>query len=121
MLYYVCYFLRFDDVEQELWPKGQIRAWPLLLLLQQILILDQLQSLDTSLIIQYSCHKSKGLCGGVVESSQLITALSQYYILTNNNINCQQELISYLVLHILLTYLVKHTVHNNVYLLNVVL
>ena len=114
-------FLRLDDVEQELWPKGQIRAWPLLLLLQQILILDQLQSLDTSLIIQYSCHKSKGLCGGVVESSQLITALSQYYILTNNNINCQQELISYLVLHILLTYLVKHTVHNNVYLLNVVL
>ena len=29
-------FLRLDDVAQELWPKGQIRAWPLLLLLLRI-------------------------------------------------------------------------------------
>ena len=115
-------FLRLDDVAQELWPKGQIRAWPFLLLLQQILILDQLQSLDTSLIIQYSCHKSKGLCGGVVESSQLITALSQYYTLTNNNIKLPTRInIIPSTTHTTYIYLVKHTVHNNVYLLNVVL
>ena len=105
-------FLRLDDVAQELWPKGQIRAWPLLLLLQQILILDQLQSLDTSLIIQYSCHKSKGLCG-VVESSVNHCFISA---LLTNNINSKHELIlgTY-------TLVCNHTVHDNTYLLNVVL